>query len=246
MNEKSHKIALVHDFLLAFGGAERVLKELSSMYPEAPIYTLLENQAMTGCIFPGRVIRTSFLQKFPKWLRKRYWLLTPFFPVAVETFDLRDFDLVISSSGAWSKGIVTRLNTRHIAYLHSPTRFFWDSHHWHPALREKRQIFRRLLMSYIRLWDKEAADRPDVLVANSEYTASRIQKYYRRDSVVIYPPVAPLGKQEEDTLKEEKNYFLVVSRLTEAKRVDVVIDAFNKLNLPLVIVGTGREMEKLK
>ena len=116
------KIAIVHDFLVQYGGAERVLEVLSEMFPEAPIYTLLYDPKNFSDKLKGRDIRTSYLQKFPKFLRKRYQWLLPFFLVAPETFDLRDFDLVISSTGAWSKGIITRLNTVHISYLHSPMR----------------------------------------------------------------------------------------------------------------------------
>ena len=126
MEKGKLKIALAHDFLVQQGGAERVLKVLSEMYPEAPIYTLLyEEEKMRG-VFEGRDIRVSYLQKFPRFLRKRYRWLLPFFPVIPETFDLREYDLVISSSGAWMKGIVTKLSTTHVAYIHSPMRFVWD------------------------------------------------------------------------------------------------------------------------
>ena len=122
------KVALVHDFLLYPGGAEKVLEVLCEMFPVAPIYTLLYDKEKMRGKFKNREIRTSFLQEFPKFLRKRYQWLLPLMPTAPETFDLRDFDLVISSSGAWSKGIITRLNTVHIAYIHSPMRFVWDYH----------------------------------------------------------------------------------------------------------------------
>lgn len=232
------------------------------MFPEAPVYTLLFDKEKVGEALAGRDVRMSFLQKFPKWLRKRYQWLLPLYPVAVETFDLRDFDLVISSSGAWSKGVVTRLNTKHIAYVHSPMRYVWDANEQY--LREigggKFSLCKRLLLSYLRVWDREAADRPDALIANSLYTQARIEKYYRRESVVVYPPLKEsrvksqetrsgrqgTGNKKRETGKENGEYFLAVSRLSPSKRVDVLVDAFNKLGLPLIVAGEGREKERLR
>jgi glycosyltransferase involved in cell wall biosynthesis len=220
-NEK--KVAIVHDFLLAFGGAERVLQSLAEMYPGAPVYTLLADPNIVSRHFQDREVRESFLAKFPGFLRRRHRWLLPLYPAAVEAFDLRDFDLVISSSGAWSKGIVTRLHTKHVAYIHSPMRYAWDENESYLRtlgfLRPFR-FFGRIFLSYLRLWDKQAAERPDALIANSEYTKERIAKYYRLPATVIYPPVPPLP----DGLKfERKGYFLMVSRLTEAKKISVAI-----------------------
>ena len=244
------KIALAHDFLVAPGGAERVLNVLSEMYPEAPIYTLLYDEKKMGEAFRGKDIRPSYLQKFPKFLKEHHQWLIPFYPVICETFDLREYDMVISSSGAWSKGIVTKLNTVHVAYLHSPMRFVWDYNEKY--LKENRSgkmgIISRFVLNYVRLWDRLAADRPDHLIANSSYTKERIEKYYRRDSQVIYPPVsmehvANAGKMVK--LKAE-NYFLIVSRLSPYKKVDVVVEAFNKLGLPLVVIGQGKQGSYLR
>lgn len=250
------RVALVHDFLVQCGGAERVLKVLAEMYPEAPIYTLLYDKEKMGDEFKGKDIRPSYLQKFPKFLRKRYQWLLPFFPVVPETFDLRDFDLVISSSGAWSKGIVTKLNTVHIAYLHSPMRFVWDYNEKY--LKEKRKeklgfIF-RFVFNYLRIWDRLAADRPDYLIANSKYTQQRISKYYRRESKVIYPPVTSnqslVANKQNTSITSyqlpDNDYFLIVSRLSPYKKVDLVVEAFNKLGLPLVVIGTGQQEKHLR
>lgn len=253
IEHKPKKVALVHDFLVSYGGAERVFEVLARMYPEAPIYTLLVNPELVEGHFKGRDIRTSWLGKLPRFIQKRYRLFLPFFPSAVESLDLREFDLVISSSGAWSKGIITRLNTTHIAYLHSPMRYAWDYHESYLqelGVRGRRSILTRMLMSYLRIWDRQAAERPDVLLANSQFTRARIDKYYRRSSQVIYPPVTLATSVEmtnsSESVSTTKEYFLVVSRLTRSKKVDAVIQAFNKLALPLVVVGTGPEEAGLK
>lgn len=245
---KPNRVAIVHDFLLAFGGAERVLLELASMYPNAPIYTLLANDRLVQKYFPGRIIRQSFLSNFPKWIRKRHKWLLPFYPVAAESLNLRDYDLIISSSGAWTKGIVTRLHTTHVAYIHSPMRYVWDSHEEYlETLKKKRNFFLRGILSYLRVWDFEAAQRPEVLVANSQYTKKRIKKYYRRQAELVYPPVIVSGAQGEVVpVAKREPYFLLVSRLTKIKRIDAVVEAFSKLGFPLWVVGTGPEREQLE
>lgn len=258
MEKKDLKIALVHDFLLYQGGAERVLKVLSEMYPEAPIYTLLYDKSALGGPALGwenKDIRPSYLQKFPKFLKKHYQWFLPFFPVIPETFDLREYDLVISSSGAWSKGIVTKLDTIHVAYLHSPMRFIWDYNEKYLKERNKKPtIFTRLFFNYLRIWDRMAADRPDYLIANSKYTQKRIEKYYRRESAVIYPPVtichSGLDPESNKILNQvqddREKYFLIISRLSPYKKVDIAVEAFNKLGLPLVVIGTGKQEKYLR
>ncbi len=265
------KVAIVHDFLVQCGGAERVLEVLAEMFPEAPIYTLLYDKekmsAQGGPAFGwrNRDIRTSFLQKFPKFIRKRYKYLLPLMPTAPEVWDLRDFDLVISSSGAWSKGIVTRLNTIHISYLHSPMRFVWDANSEYLRGQKKCflvNFFSRMLLNYIRVWDKVAADRPDYIIANSKYTQRRIEKYYGRESVVIYPPASLREPACNDCIsgrqarlrsvaggpadRNDPGYFLVVSRLSPYKNVDKIVEAFNKLELPLVVIGEGQQKKYLQ
>ena len=300
MENKKLKVALLHDFLLYPGGAERVLKVLSEMFPEAPIYTLLYNEEKMVGMFAGKDIRPSYLQKFPKFLKKHHQWLIPFFPVVPETFDLREYDLVISSSGAWMKGIVTKMSTTHIAYLHSPMRFVWDMNdRYVREIKQKRLSFlARFFFSYLRIWDRLAGDRPDYLIANSGYTQKRIEKYYRREAVVIYPPTDnnqnTINKNQEKTegdvslrgcnhpkqsrilpgksfstppwadcddgrdVEAEKlkaneaksyklgDYFLIVSRLSPYKKVDVVVEAFNKLGLPLVVIGQGQQEKYLR
>lgn len=239
---KPKKIALAHDFLVTWGGAERVFRVMADMYPEAPIYTLYYEPRFVEEHFPGRVIRASFLQRLPRWLRHSA-LGRAMYPVAVETLDLRDYATVLSSSGAWMKGLVTRLHTRHIAYLHSPMRYAWDTFHTHPELQTGAKLLKRLLMSYYRLWDREAADRPDQLLVNSEYTRQRVAKYYRREAALVYPPVVLGEAKQSETARDG---FLVVGRLVRSKHVDTIVEAFNKLKLPLTIVGIGPEAAALR
>lgn len=257
MNSETEKIkvALVHDFLNQYGGAERVLEVMSEMFPEAPIYTLLCDPAKMRGKFKNRKIHTSFLQKFPYFFRKRIRWFLPLLPVAPETFDLRDFDLVISSSGAWAKGIITRLNTVHIAYIHSPMRFVWDYNESYlkDDRKEKIAFLIRPFLNYLRIWDRAAADRPDHLIANSNYTKERIKKYYRRDSVVIYPPAYAKASTDKPAFSDSKNdqdndkkYFLIVSRLSAYKKIEPVIESFNKLGLPLVVAGEGNQEKYLR
>jgi glycosyltransferase involved in cell wall biosynthesis len=251
---KQANIAIVHDFLLYPGGAEKVLGDLARMFPEAPIYTILaDRQAITkideafGSTISTHRIQTTFLQKFPRWLRKRHRFLAPFFAPAIEALDLRDFDIVISSSGAWSKGVVTRTHTRHFAYLHSPMRFVWDENdrYWKDR-REKPSIFRRLFLTYLRVWDAQAADRPDTLIVNSEYTARRVEKFYRREAIVAYPGVFSGDASAYPVRRGKGEYFLIVSRLSASKRIGDAIEICNKLRLPLVIVGEGPERKRLE
>jgi glycosyltransferase involved in cell wall biosynthesis len=254
MNANKLKVALVHDFLNQYGGAERVLSVLHEIFPDAPIFTMLYDPKKIRGKFKDADIRTSFLQKFPNFLKKRPKWLLPFLPTAPETFNLRDFDLVISSSGAWSKGIIVKPKTLHICYCHSPMRFAWD---WNEKylgeqnLGKGRRLFTRMLLNYVRMWDKAASDRPDFFIANSCSTQTRIRKYYCRESEVVCPPVEinpsptlPLRKGEGQEIPplekgDKGGFFLIVSRLSPYKKVEVAIEAMNKLNLSLVVIGEG-------
>ncbi len=240
-------VALVHDFLLYRGGAEKVLREMKKVFPPAPIYTLLkQEERQFNRYLKADNIQTSFLQKFPKFLRKRHRWLLPFMPTAIETFNLRDYDLVISSSSAFAKGLVVKSKTIHISYIHAPMRYVWD---WNKEyleekkLKGKMKLLTRLFLNYLRMWDRLSAERPDHLIANSHYTAERIRKYYRRPAKVIYPPVEV---NKFSPSRKNAGYFFTVSRLVPYKRVDLLIQVFQKLNLPLVIVGDGPEKKRLQ
>lgn len=266
MNINNLKIALVHDFLIQYGGAERVLESFCEIFPNAPIYTLLYDKEKMGDRFKGRDIKNSFLRRMPAFLRKRHKYLLPFLPVAPETFDLREYDLVISSCGAWSKGLVTRLDTTHVCYMHSPMRFAWDENEIYLGQQKKTRsinFFSRILLNYIRMWDKVSSQRPDYMISNSKYTQARIKKYYGRESTVIYPPAtichserSVSGVEESNNESrsldyarddnEKKDYFLIVSRLSPYKKIDMAIEAFNKMELPLWIIGEGQQEKYLK
>jgi glycosyltransferase involved in cell wall biosynthesis len=244
------RVALVHDYLLEIGGAERVLMVLAEIFPEAPIYTLLCDYGKWTKIFPVERIRVSSLHQLPGFLRgRRRWLL-PFLPIAAETFNLRDFNLVISSSAGFAKGIITNSRTVHVSYCHTPTRFLWDLHHFY-VKDAKLGFLKKPLLHWLRLWDLAAAARVDYFIANSKNTSRRIRKYYGREAETIYPPV-DLDWSVSESSPEEKlqvpfeDYFLVVSRLLSYKRVDLAVQAFSKLGLPLVIIGDGPEKRRLE
>jgi glycosyltransferase involved in cell wall biosynthesis len=244
------KVALVHDYLIRFGGAERVLLELSKMFPEAPIYTLLYDKSKMGNWFPINRVQTSFLQKIPAWWRAHHKYLLPILPSAPETFDLSEFDLVISSSSSFAKGVITKPKAIHICYCHNPSRFLWDYSFEYldqQNLGGGREIFINFFLNYLRIWDKAASKRVDFFIANSKATAARIKKYYRCEAKIIYPPVEIANcKLHIANRNSPKEYFLIVSQLTPYKKIDVAIEAFNKLELPLIIIGEGPQKEYLQ
>jgi glycosyltransferase involved in cell wall biosynthesis len=239
------KVALVHDFLnVPSGGAERVLQVLKELYPSAPVYTLLYDEVATKGQYKGWDIRTSTLQR--SILRKRHKYLLPWIPKAVESFDLSEYDLVISSSNSFVKGVITRPETLHICYYHTPTAYLWF---WYFNYLEEQRLglatsaVVRGVLHFQRIWDRVAADRVDRFIANSRNVKLRIKKYYRRDSKVIYPPV-DVDRFTQGTGRGE--YFFYVGRLSRYKRARLVVEAFNKSGLPLVVVGTGEEEGELR
>ncbi len=234
------KLALVHDWLNTLGGAERVLIELHKIFPDSPIYTLFYDKKFVAQNLSDADIRTSYLQKFP-FINKHYKYTALLMPSAVESFDLSDFDVVISSSVFFSKGLVLRPKTQHICYCYSPTRQLWDLN----TSYKPQAISHKIAQHLLRLWDRQAADRVDKFIAISEVVRSRIQKYYKKDAVLIYPPVPELPEgNEERPIKKE--YYLIVSRLFPHKNIDVAIDAFNKLGFKLIIIGSGQEYRNLE
>ena len=239
------RVALVHDHLIQHGGAERVLSALQAIFPDAPTYTLYYDKEAMKADFGHKDIRTSFLQKVP--MGKRFFrYLLPLMTVATESYDLSKFDVVISSASAFAKGVVTPTDAIHISYCHTPTRYLWsDAQSYVEELRAPRIVKWALppVISLLRLWDKAAADRTDLFIANSKTVQNRIKKYYRRESQVIHPPV--------DTARfflsnNPKTYFLAGGRLVSYKRFDLVVEALTKLGLPLKIFGSGPAEESLR
>jgi len=241
------KVALIHDYLIRFGGAERVFLNLKKIFPKSEVFTLLYDEEKMGRHFKDTKVNTSFLQGFPKFWRKRQKYLLPFIPMAPETFDLREFDLVISSSNSFVKGVITRPQAIHICYCHSPMRFGWDAYTSYIEQQRKGHLTNlaiRMMMHYVRIWDKSAAGRVDHFIANSKATARRVNKFYGRDAEVIYPPV--MLDSPKELSKSNNGYFLIVSQLTPYKRIDLAVNAFNKLGLPLIIIGEGPDKKRLK
>lgn len=243
------RIVLVHDFLTQFGGAERVLQVLASMFPNAPIYTLLFDEEIVRKHFPGREVRGSFLQSLPSGMRGWHRVLLPLYPYAIGRMDVRDFDVVISSSSAFAKGVKRGPHATHICYCHATARFLWEEQERY--LRDNhygvvaRGIVKYTLTPLLRCWDIASARRVDAWIANSTTTQQRILQRYGKSAKVVYPPLTKLdhGKARSTHLKK---YFLIVSRLAAYKKIDVVVEAFNMLGLPLVVVGTGPERKRLE
>lgn len=241
------KVAIVHDHLAQNGGAEQVLKVFCDMWPEAPVYVVVHDPRNADAYFAHKDIRTSFIQRLPFGVKKYQWYF-PFMPTAVESYDLSGYDVVVSTSSSFAKGIITRPETVHVAYCHTPTRFLWSDTHSYvkeigipKPLRSLVQLF----LSHVRMWDRLASERPDVIIANSQGIRARIQKYYHRQAQVIYPPVnvsafatAPLSAIEP--------YFFAGGRMVPYKRFDLLVSAFNKLGRPLKIFGTGPEFQRLR
>jgi glycosyltransferase involved in cell wall biosynthesis len=238
------KVALLHDYLNQAGGAERVLLALTKLYPEAPIYTLIhDSKRLSG--FEDKDIRTSFLQKMPWAGSKIRWYL-PLMPVAVEQLDLSDYDVVISSSSALIKGVITHPHTLHICYCYTPTRYLWSDTHQYPKEIPEGKFVKYFLpwfLSRLRIWDHLSAQRVNNFVAQSNFIAQRIKNYYNRESTVIYPPT---DTENFYISKDLGNYYLLISRLKPYKKVDLAVKAFNKLNIPLKIIGIGDEAKNLQ
>lgn len=238
------KIAIVHEMLVKLGGAERVLETLMKIFSDADVFTLFYDEKKCGEVFPKEKVKTSFLQKYCNW-RIPYQLLIRKMPLAIESFDFSDYDLVISSSSAFAHGVVTNLETRHICYCHSPMRYVWD--YTNEYKKEKGGKVKQFLISWlfygIRIWDQVAASRVDKYLANSRNCQNRIKKYYRTGSQVILPPV---DIQRFQVTNKHNNNYLIISTLAAYKRIDVAVQAFNKLGEKLVIIGDGAERKNLE
>ncbi|MBX4191824.1 MAG: glycosyltransferase [Candidatus Doudnabacteria bacterium] len=236
------KIALVHEYLNQLGGAERVLKNFLEIWPDSVLHVLIFDSKKTNGEFDKYTKKISFLDKLPL-AHSHPRLLVSIMPIAIEHFDFSDFDVVISDSSSFAKGIKT--DKLHICYCHAPTRYLWTVHDY-LSKQQYPEIFKQLgkpALVLLKKWDYKASQRPDFIIANSKNIQNQIKKFYDRDSVVISPPV--------DTSKfypdgEKQNYFLATGRLEPYKKVDVIISAFNELGLPLKVAGSGTILKDLK
>jgi glycosyltransferase involved in cell wall biosynthesis len=245
------KVALVYDRVNKWGGAERVLLALHEIFPEAPLYTSVYNEetALWAKVFP-KVI-PSFLQKFP-FAKTRHDLYAFLMPFAFESHDFSEYELVISVSSESAKGIITGPNTLHINYCLTPTRYLWSGYSTYFSNPIKK-VMSLPLINLLKKWDLVASQRPDAIISISREVQDRVEKYYQRNSPVIFPPVDVdrfQGKTPHFRMAMKKlpikEYYLIVSRLVPYKKIDLAIKAFNKLKLPLVIVGLGSEHNRLK
>jgi glycosyltransferase involved in cell wall biosynthesis len=242
------KIAIVCDWLVTLGGAEKVIAEMLRCYPDADVFAVVdfldEKQRQLSGIKPAT---TSFIQKLP-WAKTKYRSYLPLMPLAIEQFDLSAYDIILSSSHAVAKGVIISPHQTHISYVHSPMRYAWDLQHQYlreSGLQQKwRGWIARWLLHKLRLWDTRAANSVDHFLANSQFIAKRIEKTYRRSAIVLYPPVDTTrftpGTQKAD-------FYLAASRLVPYKRIDLIVEAFQHMpDKKLIVIGDGPEFDKIK
>ena len=241
------KIAIIHDWLTGMRGGEKVLEVFCELFPEADIFTLIHIPGSVSKIIEERKIQTSFLQRIPL-ARRHYRSFLPLFPLAIECFNLKGYDVVISSSHCVAKGVLTSPSTIHVCYCYTPMRYVWD-HYYTYFGSEKRGLMYSYIMPaiahYLRMWDVVSSNRVDCYVASSYNVANRIKKYYKRLSVVIHPPV-DCSLYTPTNTHSDGDYYLIVSAFAPYKRIDIAVDAFEKLGLPLVIIGGGQEEGQIR
>ena len=238
-------VALVHDWLPVYAGAERVLEQMIHTLPESSLYSLIDFVPDDQRDFlQGKSVTTSFLQTLP-WARTKYRYYLPLAPLAIEQFDLRDHDIVVSSSYAVAKGVLTRADQLHVSYVHSPVRYAWDLYpEYMASLGWVRRILAQLVLHYLRLYDATTATRVDRYVANSKHVAQRIWKTYRRRATVIYPPV---DVDRFTVCADKEDYYLAMSRLVPYKRLDLIVRAFTATpSRELIVIGDGPERARLE
>ncbi|WP_457623725.1 glycosyltransferase family 4 protein [Persephonella sp.] len=242
------KTAIVHDWIVDIGGAENCLKEIYSLYPTSDVYTLLsKKESVSRLSIPLEKVTESFIKNLPK-AETKYRNYLMFFPLAIEQFDLSEYDVIISSSHAVAKGVLTNANQLHICYCYTPIRYAWDLYHQY--LKEANLIsgikgkIAKTILHYIRIWDLSTVNRVDHFIAISNYISRRIKKVYGRESTVIYPPVE-VDKFELYTKKED--FYLTASRMVPYKKIDLIVEAFSKIpDKKLVVIGDGPDFEKIK
>jgi len=242
------KVAIIHDWLVVNGGAEKVLEEILTLYPQAEVFTLVDYLPEKDRAWLGdRKVHTSFIHRLP-FAKNKYRNYFPLFPIAIEQFDMSGFDLIISSSYAVAKGIITGPEQTHISYCHSPARYAWDlqAQYLKESNMERglKSTIARYFLHKFRIWDTRTSNGVDAFIANSNFIKKRIHKCYRRDAQVINPPV----KLSQFTLEiHKKDFYLTASRMVPYKRIDLVVEAFTKMpNKQLRVIGEGPDFEKIK
>lgn len=234
-------IAIIHDWLSEFAGADKVLWQLKQIYPDADIYTSIYDEKRVKK-FSSCKVHTTYLQKLP-FSKKLRPIMIPLMPLAFEQLDLSKYDLVISNSTAAAKGVITKPSTCHISYCHTPTRYLWE-----PSMdtRASSSWLRRKVNHTLRLWDFAASRRVDYFIANSQFIGQRIKKFYRRDSEVVYPPVDTSFYKTNDKKLKKGDHYLFVGRFVPYKKADLAVKAFNQLGIELRLIGSGPEEKRLK
>lgn len=238
--------AVVHEWLVTYAGSERVAEQMLHLYPDADLFSLVEFLPEDLKFFiRHKPVTTSFLQKLP-FANPHFRNYLPLMPLAIEQFDLSAYDLILSSNHAVAKGVTTRADQLHICYVHTPVRYAWDLQQQYLQGAKLNRGFKsgltQLVLHYLRLWDVASANRVDHFVANSHYVAQRIRKTYRRPATVIHPPVA-VDKFKPNPQRDD--FYFVLSRFVPYKRVDLIVEAFTRLGLPLVVVGDGPDRDRL-
>lgn len=242
------KKAIVHDWFTQYRGGERCVESISNIWNDFEYYTLVNTLKKDECekIFKGKKPKTSFIERLPFGKRK-YRSYLPLFPLAIEQFDLTDYELIISSSSCVSKGVLTRQDQLHITYIHSPVRYAWDLYHQY--LKESglhkglKGFIAKYFLHKLRMWDVGTANRPDFYIANSKYIARRIKKIYSKEAKVIYPPVdmAPF-----ELSNEKSDYYVTCSVMVPYKKIDLIVKAFSNTEKRLIVIGDGPDFKKIK
>jgi glycosyltransferase involved in cell wall biosynthesis len=243
------RTAIVHEWFADYAGSERVVESFTNIWPDADVYTLVNllNEEENKIVLKSKPAKTSFIQKLPFAKTKHRWYL-PLFPFAIERFDFSEYDLIISSSHAVTKGLIKRPDQLHISYCHSPMRYAWDNAELYlnqaNISKGLKGFAARSIINYLRKWDLKTAIRPNYLIANSKFIAEKIKRIYNRDSDVIYPPV---DVDKFESVEEKDNFYLTASRMVPYKRVDLIVDAFSMMNdKKLLVVGDGPELNNIK
>jgi glycosyltransferase involved in cell wall biosynthesis len=242
------KVAIVHDWIVVYAGAEKVLEQLLRLYPDADLYSLVDFLPERERGFIGsRKVHTSFIQKLP-FARRKFRHYLGLMPLAIEQFDLSAYDLIISSSYAVAKGVITGPNQLHVSYVHSPIRYAWDLQHQYLKETGLNKGFMgsiaKWMLHRMRLWDVRSANGVNSMVANSHYISRRIWKVYRRESTVIYPPV---NIEQFDLCESKQDYYLTASRMVPYKKIDLIVEAFSRMpDKKLIVIGDGPEFSKVK